>query len=49
MTFRIHFQWPDGTEDSILLSGDAIEDVRTQAAAEIIEHPSSDPRELGRR
>lgn len=33
MTFRIHFQWPDGTHDSIDISGADVDDIRDQAHA----------------
>lgn len=32
MTFRIHFEYADGTEDSIIVTGDTIEDIRSEAA-----------------
>ncbi len=35
MTFRIHFEYPDGTEDSIVLSGDTIEEIREHCDTEL--------------
>lgn len=35
MTFRIHFTHSDGTEDSLKISGDTLEQIRDAAAAEL--------------
>jgi len=37
MKFRIHFEWPDGTEDSLVLSGETIDEIREKARVEIEE------------
>ncbi len=36
MRFRIHFEWPDGTEDSILVSGSSIDELREKATAAVV-------------
>lgn len=43
MTFRIHFTWPDGTEDSVILSGDTVEEIREKAHAEVARRNGSNP------
>lgn len=43
MTARIHFTWPDGTEDSIVLSGDGVEDIRAQADRELAQRNATNP------
>ena len=35
MTFRIHFEHEDGTEDSYILTGDTVAEIREQAEAEL--------------
>jgi len=35
MKFKIHFELPDGTEDSVILEGDELEEIRVQAMKEI--------------
>jgi hypothetical protein len=35
MQFRVHFQWPDGTDDSIVVSGDDIDTMREHVAREM--------------
>ena len=35
MTFKIHFDLPNGTEDSIVLSGKTVEKIREKAIAEL--------------
>ena len=35
MNILVHFTHPDGTDDSIMLSGDTVEDIRAQAKAEL--------------
>jgi hypothetical protein len=42
MTARIHFTWPDGTEDSFVLSG-SIEEIREQAATEVGSRNATNP------
>lgn len=43
MTARIHFTWPDGTEDSIVLTGDSVEDIRAQADRELERRNATNP------
>lgn len=31
MTFRIHYELPSGEEDSVIISGETIEEIRTKA------------------
>jgi len=31
MEFIIHFEWPDGTADGFVVTGDTIEEIREQA------------------
>jgi hypothetical protein len=42
MTARIHFTWPDGTEDSIVLSG-SVDEIREQAQAEVARREATNP------
>jgi hypothetical protein len=35
MKFKIHFTLNDGTEDSIVVSGDTLEEIREKAYAEL--------------
>jgi hypothetical protein len=35
MKFRIHFELSDGTEDSIVVCGETVEDIRDKANAEV--------------
>ena len=35
MKFKIHYTYPDGTEDELLLSGEIIEDIRERAFSEM--------------
>lgn len=43
MKARIHFTYPDGTEDSIVLSGDSFEEIRAQADAELERRSATNP------
>lgn len=43
MTARIHFTWPDGTPDSIVLSGDSVEEIRAKADEELSRRQATDP------
>ncbi|QEW26707.1 hypothetical protein [Roseovarius indicus] len=42
MTARIHFTWPDGTEDSIVLTG-TVEEIREQAQHEVSSRNATNP------
>jgi hypothetical protein len=42
MKIRIYFTWPDGTDDSIVLSG-SIEEIREQAAIEVSSRNAANP------
>lgn len=35
MTYRIHYRLPNGQDDSIVLSGETIEEIRQKAEAEV--------------
>ena len=35
MKFIIHFQWPNGTDDSICLEGETIAEIQGKAATEM--------------
>jgi hypothetical protein len=43
MKFRIHYTLPDGSEDSIIISGQTIEDIRKKAAIELKNRGGEDP------
>ena len=43
MRFKIHFEWPDGTEDCVGVEGDTIEQVRERAVAEVAKRGGLDP------
>ena len=43
MTFKIHFDLPDGTEDSIVLSGETAEEIRDKAVAELWKRGGKNP------
>lgn len=35
MKFRIHFERPDGSEDSLVVVGDTLEEIRLEAEVEV--------------
>lgn len=35
MSFKIHFEYADGTEDSIIVHGETIEEIRAMAGQEL--------------
>lgn len=35
MKFKIYFTWPNGTEDSIVISGETIEEIRKKGDREL--------------
>lgn len=43
MMFRIHFTLADGSEDSIVISGETVGDVREKANREVEKRGGSDP------
>ena len=43
MTVKIHFTYPDGTEDSVIVSGDIVEEIREKADAEVSSRNASNP------
>jgi len=43
MRFRIHFEWPDGTQDSVVISGDTIEEIREKAHGEVSTRNGKNP------
>jgi hypothetical protein len=43
MNFRIHFTWPNGTEDSFDVSGSTVEEVREKAHEGVAARNGSDP------
>lgn len=42
MRFRINFTWPNGINDSFVIEGDTIEEIRQQAAAEVEQRGATD-------
>jgi hypothetical protein len=43
MMFRIHFTWPDGTDDSFDVQGETIEEIQQQAHIGIANRNGSNP------
>jgi hypothetical protein len=43
MTFRIHYTLADGSEDSVVVSGDSIDEIREAATLEVEKRGGSDP------
>ena len=43
MRFRIHFTYPDGTEDSVVIEGDDLEALQAQAKEEVKLRNGSNP------
>ena len=43
MTFVIHYTLADGTEDSIILTAETIEEIQQQAAVELVRRGGQDP------
>lgn len=43
MTFKIHFEHVDGTEDSYIISGDTIEEIRAKSEAELTKRNGINP------
>ena len=43
MKYRIHFTLPDGTEDSVVVTGETVDDIQRAASAEIEKRNASDP------
>ena len=43
MTVRIHYTLPDGSTDSIILSGETFADIREQADRELAARGATDP------
>jgi len=43
MTFRIHFDLPDGSQDSVTIAGDTIDEIREQADHEVEKRGGTDP------
>ena len=43
MTVRIHYTLPDGSTDSIILSGETVADIREQADRELASRGATDP------
>jgi hypothetical protein len=41
MKFRIHFEFPDGTEDSFVVAGETLEEVRKTAGVELFRRVGS--------
>jgi len=41
--YRIHFTLPNGSEDSLELHTDTLEELREQAAAEVAKRKATDP------
>lgn len=43
MTFRIHFEHRDGTEDSFVVSGETAQEIREQADLELAKRAGKNP------
>lgn len=43
MTYRIHFTWPNGDEDSFVVSGDTIEECQQKAHEELAKRSGGNP------
>ena len=43
MTFRIHFEHQDGTEDSFVISGETIQEIREQTDLELAKRIGKNP------
>lgn len=43
MTFKIHFERPDGTEDFVVLSGDTVHEIQEKAEAELAKRSGKNP------
>lgn len=43
MRYRIHYTLADGTEDSVVVCGDTIEEVRERAEAEVARRGGTNP------
>jgi len=43
MRYRIHFTLPDGTEDSVVIAADSIEELRKLADEEVAKRNGKDP------
>jgi len=43
MTFRIHFEHQDGTEDSFIVIGETVEEIRVKADAELKKRGGAHP------
>lgn len=43
MTYRIHFTWPDGTEDSFVIEGEDMDEIGERARAGVAERQGTNP------
>ena len=43
MTFKIHFERPDGTEDFVVLSGDTIDEIQEKAEVKLAKRCGINP------
>ncbi len=43
MTFKIHFEHADGTEDSVIVEGETIEEIREEAEKQIAARNGQNP------
>lgn len=43
MIFRIHFTLPNGSQDSVVIEGDDIDELRERAEAEVAKRGATDP------
>jgi len=43
MTFKIHFEYPDGTEDFVVVSGDTVDEIHVKAEAELAKRGGGNP------
>ena len=43
MTYRIHFDLPDGSSDSVLVTGETVEEIREKSQAELAKRGGINP------
>ena len=43
MKFKIHYTLPDGSDDSIVISGETTDEIREKADAELAKRGGTDP------
>ncbi len=43
MKFKIHFTWPNGTADYVIIAGETIEEIRQKSQSEVASRSGTDP------